>query len=101
MSRLSSDTNLVSAISIGRRLQDPLSEYVKGGGGPFQTSYFFPVALLSKTLCLFSQDIVLPVTYAIRYAPDPCVFSFIDPESHPLFPHVKSENHKKSCATMS
>ncbi len=28
--RLSSDTNLVSAISIGRRLQDPLSEYVKG-----------------------------------------------------------------------
>jgi hypothetical protein len=34
MTRLSSDTNLVSAISIGRRLQDPLSEYVKGREGP-------------------------------------------------------------------
>jgi hypothetical protein len=31
MTRLSLDTNLVSAISIGRRLQDPLSEYVKVG----------------------------------------------------------------------
>jgi hypothetical protein len=37
------DTNIISAISIGRRLQDPLSEYVKGGGCPsiYNDVFFF------------------------------------------------------------
>lgn len=66
------DTNLISAVSIARRLQDPLTEYVKIGPGHLGVGMYqhdVPEAKLSKTLEEIVTECVSFVGVDVNTAP--------------------------------